>query len=77
MDSNERRGHVPALYSSLPGSWPLLEKELAHLRAQFVADLIVSNDEQKRGRIKMIDELLRLPETLRQEMDQMAQSLPE
>lgn len=77
MDSNERRGHVTALYSSLPGSWPMLEKELTHLREQFVADLIVSNDEQKRGRIKMIDELLRLPETLRQEMDQMAQSLPD
>lgn len=77
MDSRERRGHVTALFSALPGSWPMLEKELRLLRDRYVIDLIVRDDPEKRGKIKMIDELLRLPETLRQEMDQTAQFLPE
>lgn len=77
MDKAERRAHVGALLNALPAAWTPLQVELHHLRERYVADLVVANDEQKRGMVKMIDEMLRLPNTLRQEMNHLAQSLPE
>jgi hypothetical protein len=77
MDKNERRAHVGALLNALPAAWTPLQVELQYLRARYVDDLIVCNNEETRGKVKMIDEMLRLPNTLRQEMNHLAQSLPE
>lgn len=77
MDRNERRSHVSTLFNALPATWTPLRVELQQMREQYVVSLVTQNSEEMRGRIKMIDDLLRLPETLRQEMNQFEQSLPE
>ena len=77
FDRNERLGHLTGLTSVLHGAWPHFAAELEHLREHYVTSLVTVNSEEVRGKVKMIDELLRLPNTLRQEMDNLAQSLPE
>lgn len=71
MEQNERKGHISVLFSALQAAWKPLETELGYLRERYVASLVTQNSEEVRGKIKMIDELLRLPETLRQELNQM------
>lgn len=71
MDKNERKGHISVLFGALPAAWNPLSVELGYLRERYVASLVTQNSEEVRGKIKMIDELLRLPETLRQELNQM------
>lgn len=75
--AQKRLAEVAALQNVLPGSWPHLAAELGRLRERMVEGLIASNNEELRGKVKMIDELLRLPNTLDQESKDLAQSLSE
>jgi ppGpp synthetase/RelA/SpoT-type nucleotidyltranferase len=72
-----RLAQIAALRTVLPASWAHLAEELRRMRDERLIRLIAQNDEQVRGQVKMIDELLRLPNTLDQEMQDLAQSLPE
>jgi hypothetical protein len=68
--SANRRNEAGALMTALQGGvWPHLERELEQQRARLVESLISENSEELRGRIKQIDDLLRLPNTLRQELN--------
>jgi len=65
-----RRNEAEALMLALQsGVWPHLARELEQQRARLVESLISENSEELRGRIKQIDDLLRLPNTLRQELN--------
>lgn len=68
--SATRRNNASALMTALQGGvWPHLTRELEEMRARLVESLISENSEELRGRIKQIDDLLRLPNTLRQELN--------
>lgn len=55
---------LPALETAWPALAPLLEER----RVRYVKQLIAADDEQRRGRIKELSDLLELPMRLRQEL---------
>lgn len=62
-----RLAEIAPLQQGLAAAWNTLEKHLQARKAHLVAKLIAADDEQARGRIKEIDDLLGLPERLQQE----------
>lgn len=72
----KRLAEVAPAYNALVGAWPHVAAELARIRAQHVEALVSENSEELRGRIKQIDDLLFLPHSLRQEMQNLSESLP-
>lgn len=76
----EVRGRVDQLQSALnalPGAWAPLAREFERIRAEKLLALVTENNEQTRGAIKQIDEVLQLPNNLRQELLNLAKSLPD
>lgn len=55
---------LPALETAWPALAPLLEER----RMRYVKQLIAADDEQRRGRIKELSDLLELPSRLQQEL---------
>jgi hypothetical protein len=55
------------LQQALAAAWGPLEKHLRERKADLVLKLVSKNDDEVRGRIKEIDDLLELPERLQQE----------
>ena len=76
-EAQTRMAQLTALRAVLPASWALFSEELARQREDMLIRLVAENDEQLRGKVKMIDELLRLPNTLDQEIRNLEQSLSE
>ena len=64
---NERLAEIQTLQSAILPIWSILSKELLSQRQFWAEKLVVINDEQVRGRIKAIDLLLDLPDSLQQE----------
>lgn len=60
---------VPALQQAWPALAPLLEER----RARYVTRLIATEDEQARGRIKELSDLLELPMRLQRELAELHQ----
>lgn len=73
-NDDPRRSEAAATLSAMETLWPAIVRELLRMRATKVESLVTENDEQTRGAVKCIDELLRLPNTLQQEL---ADPLPE
>lgn len=73
----ERVNQVQAVLNALPGAWAPLARELERIRAEKVEALVTENNEQTRGAVKQIDEVLQLPNNLRQELLNLVNSLPE
>jgi hypothetical protein len=73
----ERQAQIAPLFSAMHGMWPLLAAELTRIREQHMTGLVAENDEQLRGRIKQIDDLLFLPHSLRQELQNLSESVPD
>lgn len=76
-DVRARVDQVQSALNALPGAWAPLAREFERIRAEKVAALITENNEQVRGAVKLIDEILLLPNNLRQELLNLANSLPE
>lgn len=76
-DVRARVDQVQSALNALPGSWAPLAREFERIRAEKVAALITENNEQVRGAVKLIDEILLLPNNLRQELLNLVNSLPE
>lgn len=72
-----RVGEAQTLLNAISPVWPLLAEELLRMRTDHVDRLIAQNSEELRGAVKFIDELLRLPNNLRQESLNLAKSLSE
>lgn len=71
-----RIDQVQSALNALAASWAPLAREFERIRADKVLNLITENNEQTRGAVKQIDELLQLPNNLRQELLSLANSLP-
>lgn len=65
--ANRRMAEILPLQQALAASWGPLEKHLQDRKDDLVVRLIVKNDEETRGRIKEIDDLLALPQRLQRE----------
>lgn len=63
-----------AQLEALRVSWPVLRPLLQRMRASHVEALVVSESEQTRGRIKALDEVISLPESVMAEMEDLAQA---
>lgn len=72
-----RLDQVQGLLMALDSTWAPLARELARMRAEKVESLVTENNEQTRGAVKQIDEVLQLPNNLRQELLSLGNSLPE
>lgn len=73
----QRQAQIAGALSALLPAWPHLTREI-DARITFLTDrLITENDEQTRGRIKALRELLNLPETLQQEREGITAGLSE
>lgn len=76
-NAEQRLAQVVPLYNAMAGMFPLLSAELMILRANYVESLVSENNDEVRGRIKQLDEMLRLPHSLSQEIQNLNESLPE
>ena len=76
-DVRQRIDQVQSALNALPGAWAPLAREFERIRAEKVAALITANNEEVRGAVKFIDEVLQLPNNLRQELLSLVNSLPE
>jgi type VI protein secretion system component VasF len=72
-----RVNQVQGLLNAIEGAWAPLARELARMRAEKVESLVTENNEQTRGAVKQIDEVLQLPNNLREELLSLINSLPE
>lgn len=71
----ERQDQVQSALNALVGSWAPIAREMSRVRAERVEKLITAESEATRGAIKMIDELLQLPNTLQQELKTLAEAI--
>lgn len=72
-----RIDQVQSALNALAGAWAPLAREFERIRAEKVAALVTRNNEQTRGAVKQIDEVLQLPNNLREELLSLVNSLPE
>lgn len=66
-EAQERMAQLAPLQQGLEAAWPTLKPHLEARKADLLKTLVSSNDEQVRGKIKQLDELLELPASLQQE----------
>lgn len=67
-EQQERLNQVTATLNAMAGCWPTVAAELARIRADKVETLVAADSPELRGAIKEIDQLLQLPNNLRQEL---------
>ncbi len=72
-----RLGEVQATLNAMDGVWGHIARELQRDRVAKTEALVVAEDQELRGRIKQIDDLLLLPQYLRMEMQNLSNALPE
>jgi hypothetical protein len=69
MTPAERVDQINQQLEALRPGWPVLAEILREKAEALTVSLIGENNEQTRGRIKALRELMELPETLQQERD--------
>jgi hypothetical protein len=69
MEVKERLAELMLLQGALSAGWNSLKGHLEKRKAELVVGLISHDDEQMRGRIKELDDLLGLPERLQREAE--------
>jgi len=72
-----RMSECQATLNAMDGVWPHIARELRRERLAQIERLVVAEDQELRGRIKQIDELLLLPQYLRREITDLSNALPE
>ena len=61
------KDEIATLQGALAGAWPFLKPWLEQCKMELTNLLISCNDEETRGRIKQLDDILKLPERLQNE----------
>lgn len=77
MTAEDRLGEIATWLEAVKGAWPLLSAELERRIAEHTTALISADNEQTRGRIKALRELLELPKTLDDERQGISAGLSE
>lgn len=72
-----RIGQIGRVLDALRGAWPALSMEIQSRVTQLTESLITQDNEQERGAIKELRNLLNLPETLQYEREGLAAALSE
>lgn len=67
MDHKERLAQIMALQGALSAAWPVLRPLLEQRRQKHIEELVRYESQMARGRIRELNELLELPESLQQE----------
>lgn len=62
------KDEIAVLQRALAGSWPFLRPWLEQKKKDLLIALINANNEEARGKIKQLDEILNLPEQLQSEL---------
>lgn len=57
----------------LQAAWPTLRPELKRQYDELITQLVTANNDETRGRIKQLAELLELPNTLQREAEDLQQ----
>lgn len=69
MTAEDRLGQLNETLAAIGPAWPHIARFLKQRAEEMTESLISADNEQTRGRIKQLRELLNLPETLQQERD--------
>jgi dihydroorotase len=77
MTPEDRLAEIDQTLEALRPAWPHLRVLLEGKRADLTVQLIAQDNEQVRGRIKALGDLLELPETLQQEREGIRAGLAE
>lgn len=77
MTPEQRANEISQWLESSKTAWPFFAEEIGRRIAEHTADLIGTDNEQTRGRIKALAAVLDLPETLRSECDGIRAGLSE
>jgi hypothetical protein len=77
MTAEERLAQIDATLTALRSAWPAVLPVLQDKAQALTAELIGQDNEQTRGRIKQLRELMELPETLHQEREGIRAGLAE
>lgn len=77
MTAEDRLAELSEQLQALTHVWPVLLPLLQARMQSHVGSLIGTNDEQVRGRVKALMELIELPDALQQERDAIAAGLAE
>jgi hypothetical protein len=72
-----RIGQISATLGVLQAAWPLLTREIQARIEQHTRSLVAENNEQTRGRVKALLDLMDLPESLQQERESLTAALSE
>ena len=75
MDDRERRAHLASLQTTISRVWRDVEKELDYKVKGLTRQLIDSNNDEIRGRIKALEDLQRLPQKAFEEMQRLDTAL--
>lgn len=75
MDDRERRAHLASLQATIARVWRDVEKELEYRIKGLTRQLIDSNSDEIRGRIKALEDLQRLPQKVHEEMQRFDNAL--
>ena len=75
MSAQARLDHLNATLAALHGCWPHLVQEIQARIDSKTAQLIGENNEQTRGAIKVLRDLVDLPAALQQERDHITAAL--
>ena len=73
----KRHAELVAMQNAVMATWQSVVPGLVKRREQFVLELINADCEEKRGRIKELDFLIRLPEAINDEIILLGRGLPE
>lgn len=69
MNPDERIAQINQTLEALRSGWPFFAAVMQERVGELTASLIAENNEQTRGRLKELRQLMELPDTLTQERD--------
>lgn len=75
MTHDERLQHINQLMQAIQPGWPFLLAELETMIQGKTESLIAQNDDETRGAIKALRQLIDLPQTLHQEREGLTAAL--
>jgi hypothetical protein len=77
MTAEDRLEHLNRVLSAMQSSWAPIAEEIGNRIGDYTASLIAENNEETRGRIKALRDLLNLPDALLSERDGIKSGLSE
>lgn len=77
MTAEERLAQIEATLAAIQHGWPFFMALLKEKADSLTLELIGNDNEQTRGRIKQLRELMDMPETLQQEREGISAGLAE